>query len=546
MQNRRTIPRSPARAAAPLLLLAAATLLALARPARAGLDERGWTILKPAADARVVYVSFTLGDDSQDGLAERRPVRSLKRGLSLLRDGRGDWLLLRRGDIWADQSFDDWELSGKSADEPLVLGAYGEGDRPTLLTGRGCGFRKIAPRPVRHVALVGLRFHAHTRDPDHPLYSGPAGETGIRWLGPGEDLLIEDCLVQGYASNITIEGGDNGKAPLHDFRLRRSMIIDAYSNTSHSQGLYASMVDGILVEECLFDHNGWNDRVPEAGATHFNHHVYLDNENVSDRIEVRGNIFARASSHAVQARRGGVVRDNLVVRCPLGILLGGGDDFAKHNPDGIDGTVANNVILDGTDINDKEPRGFGIDLANIRSAKVEGNLIAHDRTARPFGHGISLDTPAAAVLLRGNIVYDWRIALRSGAGGPRIAIEGNDFEALDRDCPLMVWTVSPEGTVFRGNRYASPRPTAKWFTILERPSGFEGLPADAAPPGAGPGPRPDPTRGVAEYQASLGGRASLEAFLAQARAQSRQTWREAYLAETVCAFIRAGYLPARK
>lgn len=95
-------------------------------------DAQGWTVVTPPADARVVYVSSSAGNDDNAGLSPDLPVRSLKEGISRLRDKSGDQLLLRRG--W-QESLSLWVKSGRSADQPIVVGAYGTGDRPVLETG---------------------------------------------------------------------------------------------------------------------------------------------------------------------------------------------------------------------------------------------------------------------------------------------------------------------------------------------------------------------------------------------------------------------------
>ena len=52
---------------------------------------------------------------------------------------------------------------------------------------------------------------------------------------------------------------------------------------------------------------------------------------------------------------------------------------------------------------------------------------------------------------------------------------------------------------------------------------------------------PESTRSIEGYQQFLGGTATLEAFLAEARLQSRATWRPEYTARTVNAWVRAGF-----
>src|SRR5688500_5144604 len=88
-------------------------------------DGGGWTVVMPSADSRVIHVSSSAGDDANTG-SESSPVKTLARGRGLLRDGMPDHLLLKRGDVWYESlGGTRWSLSGRDADEPMYLGAYG-------------------------------------------------------------------------------------------------------------------------------------------------------------------------------------------------------------------------------------------------------------------------------------------------------------------------------------------------------------------------------------------------------------------------------------
>ena len=46
---------------------------------------------------------------------------------------------------------------------------------------------------------------------------------------------------------------------IYNVKIRRSIILDSYSYSTHSQGLYADGVHGLLLEGNVFDHNGWGN-----------------------------------------------------------------------------------------------------------------------------------------------------------------------------------------------------------------------------------------------------------------------------------------------
>src|SRR5437870_5259348 len=95
------------------------------------IDSDGWTLNTPSSDTQVVYVSATGGNDANSGLSTQAPVKTLAKGISLLRDGKPDWLLLKKGDTW-NAGLGSWSKSGRSTSEPMLISSYGTGPRPLL------------------------------------------------------------------------------------------------------------------------------------------------------------------------------------------------------------------------------------------------------------------------------------------------------------------------------------------------------------------------------------------------------------------------------
>ena len=219
----------------------------------------------PSVDTHIIYVSSKNGKDTNDGRSERLPVKTIAKGVSLLRDGYPDWLLLKKGDTWTDEGFSWFVKSGRSAREPMLISSYGTGARPLIKT-RGTNpaigsFGGGGNRGGNFIALVGIEFYAYTRDPSSPdfIASGAGNkQEGIFFLNPSNWVLIEDCKFSFYADDIVFELG-----PKQYVALRRNIIVDAYSTDSHSQGILVDNVISLLLEENIFDHNGWND---SAGA----------------------------------------------------------------------------------------------------------------------------------------------------------------------------------------------------------------------------------------------------------------------------------------
>jgi len=178
----------------------------------------GWTVFTPSADTRVVFVSSSGGDDHNDGLSPARPKRSIAAGQARLRHGSPDWLLLKRGDVW-QENLGQWKKSGRSLDEPMLVSSYGQGSaRPLLQTGSVGGISTGAgggsPAHIDDLAVVGLHLQANG-------FSGVGDCVGAQMLQPSSHLLIEDCVFEGYSTNLVFQGYGGRHS---DFRLRRSVI----------------------------------------------------------------------------------------------------------------------------------------------------------------------------------------------------------------------------------------------------------------------------------------------------------------------------------
>jgi hypothetical protein len=235
----------------------------------------------------------------------------------------------------------------------MVVGSYGVSpERPLLRTGGADGVTTTggggAPPTTEDVAFVGLHFWANGYDG-----SGSAC-SAVKILQPVKHMLFEDCEFEAYHTNLVLQGYGG----IHeDVRVRRCVIVDAYArhsaNNGHPQGLYAYAVDGLLIEENLFDHNGWSDTVPDAGPDMFCHNLYINNGTFN--VKVRGNIITNASSHGMQLRCGGEATNNLFVRNAIALSVGGGNN---PEPGGVTGLVLGNVVLEGKDIVPSLPRGW--------------------------------------------------------------------------------------------------------------------------------------------------------------------------------------------
>src|SRR5262249_28330623 len=149
------------------------------------------------------------------------------------------------------------------ASERMLVSSFGSGPRPRLRTGVGNGIDNFTQG--NHVAIVGIHFWADA-------YDGSQGTNrGVQWLGSPSDFLLGDCYVPGYETNVVIMGTAGRQA---NVAVRRNVIVDAYNTlNTNSEGLYADSIDGLVVDENVFDHNGWRDDVPGSDPTWYRRNV---------------------------------------------------------------------------------------------------------------------------------------------------------------------------------------------------------------------------------------------------------------------------------
>ena len=280
----------------PVILVVLATCLSTGS---AGALASDWAELPLARDARLVHVAPEGNPRTANGTA-LRPYRSIERAKRQVRHRSADRLLIRAGSVW-HTSLGRWLKSGRSATEPMVIGVYGEGPRPVFNTGDVAGILNVSPRTtVSHLVIRGIEL----RSGPHPNQAA----YGMLWRTRLDDVLFEDVLIAGYRVNVNIETASKREST--GVRFNRCIVLDSYSTSSHSQGMFLKGVRGMVIDECVLDHNGWRDQPADARPTKFCHNIYGTRSN--PQLTIRGSLLSRASSHAFTCRDGVIVGNLLI------------------------------------------------------------------------------------------------------------------------------------------------------------------------------------------------------------------------------------------
>ncbi|NVB39988.1 hypothetical protein G6O69_19240 [Pseudenhygromyxa sp. WMMC2535] len=514
-------------------------------------EEDGFTTFEIGDDSLAIYVSSE-GDDANDGLSPQTPVASLAAGAALVRDAEHDFLLLRRGDTWRGEDLYRFK-SGRDAEHPLVIASYGEStERPRLELVDWFIDHDGAQRS--YVALIGLHLISLHKDPSDPEFDDESDSPGaLHYVGNGSGHLIEDCHFE-YAESVF---HSYGEGELDNIEFRRSIVERAYhantcttGATYRPSGIYASHVDGLLIEDNLLDHNGWNpEQVESACATIYNHNLYLGGHD----IVIRGNLLARASSIQIKMRSdepgvvtGLVIDDNFIIEGEIGMSIGGN---AEGEYRFVDTTIRDNVL---TDIGRTRPTdrylAWALDLSDHDGLVVEGNLMLnHRQDSVTNSYGVQLGgTSARDYLIQDNLF--WRLQNRSMivneiASTSNLSILDNEFVDPEFASRMIVHQPSFAAYTYADNRYYTQ--AEAWFgaggqnvdfDAWVAASGETGATALAAVPGYS-----DPERDIESYAVVVGAGTTLEDFLALATGQGRMAWREDLSATAVNDYIRAGF-----
>jgi hypothetical protein len=376
---------------------------------------------------------------------------------------------------------------------------------------------------VSFIAIIGLDFYNTARDPSHADYVGGAGPdtgVGIYWID-GEGLLIEDCAIRFHSTNIILQGRSG--FVLSDVTVRRNVIVDAYNaEGAHSQGIFVMRTANTLIEENLFDHNGWvgDDRDlanASGGATKFNHNMYIQGSapGQNTNVTVQKNISANASSHGVQLRPGGILYDNLFINNPISAWTGYDQVQGQY-------TEATYNVIDGAaDIDSSNPRGTAFYLAiEANGVTAEHNLVINNQTSSTNNFGTSI------CCCSGDLTSG-QGKCAPGTCGSNVVASNNIYYNWDRGCPQDRVGNNPS-PVYENNIY--------WDTASNCVPSGSNLDGETYS-------FPDATRNAGKYnQVVLGGINSVAEFLAATREQSKDNWRPSLTVTAVNNWIRAGFV----
>ena len=550
-------------------------------------NKDGWTILSPSVDSRIIYVSSSLGNDKTGevynlveignkpkepiDLARIKPFKTFKAAYTHTRKNNADWILIKRGDNFYENIT---VKNGKSATEPYVISTYGKSkSNPTFNTGTKRAM-SLCCHSLSNIIIQGLSFYAHTRNPNTKDYISSDGSVGFSiYINEGQELnnvLIEGNTFRFYTGN-TIQG----KGTFHNFVLRRNLLLDSYSTTGHSAGLYAHNVS-LILEENIFDHNGWLKQAnkefgvaaSQGAATMFNHNTYFSD---SKKVRFLNNIFIRSSSmhNKWTANKGEhssgdvVIKNNLYIDGEIGISAGGnklGDYRFK------DYVITDNVMLNiGKSMPTNRGLSWGIEVKDWDSGVIKNNYFLNQTSNEIRNtYGIHVSNSAKDIDIINNhfqnLTNGYALVFDNIHKKENISINENLFNLNENSREIIKFKgvhSDLSNYKFNNNKYFHQSGKNKtlrlidnskkpfWSNILsvkKDDSSFSywtSLTNEDNPQWINTASKTPRT--IESYLHSIGKEATMASFIHEIRQMSMTNWDDRFTAETINKYIKAGY-----
>jgi hypothetical protein len=520
-------------------------------PSLSTTQTSGWSSFTQAPGSLTIYLSSSGNDNNP--CTQTQPCKTLTHAKDLIKNNpkphNSHWVLLKKGDTFSE-TLGHWDYGGISPLQPLLISSYGTGPRPILNTGLSGGLEQCnAPTVVSNLAIVGIHFKS--------AYTG----SGVQWPPTGINLvcgkkavnwLFEDDIIENYKFGMVLQGSsgkNNQNIVIRRSQIRNNgdLVPTSTPDAIAGSGMYVIHIDGLVLEENLFYHNGWRDG---GIKTKFSHNIYLDNENVTN-VTVMKNVIADGANVGIQLRNGGILYNNFFMGNQVPISLGGGDSWTDSKHVHVD--VRDNVVLNNINT-------WGVVFENIEGGIFFHNLLTHNDVAIAlYVDAFSSDKGKKVKDLRiaNNIIYDsgkpgndavlFGGTQSSGSILQRIEFSSNDVQ-LPHVSPqrLLAHQDSFLGSAVQSsnNRFFAATNENTWFwtgSLLTNLAGWKSFVADRSSV-ATLVAYPDPNRDTSTYMGSLGyADTSYSNFIAQLKLQSKDTWKPEFTAPVINAYIRAGF-----
>ena len=514
--------------------------------------ENGWSVIEPAPDTIIYFVSSSEGNDENNGLSSTNAFKTYAKAYQSARIDHPDWILLKRGDTFEEEI---QYHSGRSADEPFVISSYGENAiRPLILTGANNGLNFEGD--FAFISVIGLDFYSNTRNPEDANYIDSTGGSGFRiWRdndSRGNNILIENCAFRYYILSVI-----QGPTPPENITIRRNIMEYNYATDSHSQGVFSRGVINLVFDENIMDHNGWliqsfDDGQSSGQATKFNHNTYF---NSIKGLIYRNNAIMRGSSMgskftAQDEANDLLIENNLYLDNEIAIGMGQNYD---HDYRFKRISILDNVV---TNMGQSRPTnrvlGWGMQIDGLDDSSISSNYFINSPSIQVVNtFALEIFPELRDVSFNNNVIHGISsgnsrglIRLYGDASQENVRLQSNHITS-----PLFARNLvetdesSLQNFQFSTNTYFSSRDNNSWFELGNLNISYESWIAETSENNAS-NLMPnycDTQRNIGTYQTSIGETPTQESFIENIKKQGKFHWDPRYEIPTVNQWIKGGY-----
>ncbi|NQX29336.1 carboxypeptidase regulatory-like domain-containing protein [Microbacteriaceae bacterium VKM Ac-2854] len=476
-----------------------------------GLVTAGVVTAPPAyaATGTTYYVDAAAGDDQNPGTSATQPWRSLDQ-VSATEFEPGDQILLARGSAWPGAQLAP-QGSG-TADEPIVIGAYGEGALPSI-PAQGQHDSAVRLWNQDHWQIRDLDVSNATFTPDPVAYNaaGRAGDFRGIDIGGDDGQAHHGFLVSGvHVHDVTGEVRWIGaRAVTEPSGISFSNGWDRSKNTGGilvrgsvaeitAPGATATTLNDVVIENNIIENTSfgaitikqYTGDAPGAVATNWGDRVDAVDPAFSphQNISIRGNYVTQAGTAYgangiyVTGAQHVVVEDNLV---------------DKVGTCGIESYNTDDVVIQRNEVNYTVKKALGQDFnaidADLASTKQiiqrnlvygngEGVLIYQQRFGDSIwrynviagstqtGIHINSQNGATGQIYNNTIVDSVGSIVDAGSQGGKYTFRNNLFVSSTGSA-----TFTGNGNLsYRGNQYDGAVPSGNENAAFVAPAGFTG------------------------------------------------------------------------
>ena len=320
-------------------------------------NSEGFRVFTPFPESNVYYVSEA-GDDTNDGLTPETSLRTSGVALKKMRDGFPDFVLFNCGDTFTGSGPEVRRGFGSGAGNSrrAVIAYYGDVSlgRPRIVD-QGW----YEDKGFTDTNILGLEFYNSTKDDSLPGFDiNNVANYKISFVStpgtPVGNLHFEDCVFDQY--KVQVQEFSN-ELP-YNITLRRIIHKGnwepntGYSSDPKPSGMYLEKVQGYSIEQTFWEYGGWSPTAPTAGASLYNHNIYIQYSCNND-FKYTGNINCDGSSHGLHARAGGVVKDSVFSRNSVQVSMGYTGTGGSPLPAGYIGQMENLAVCETASMRDK-------------------------------------------------------------------------------------------------------------------------------------------------------------------------------------------------